>query len=302
MAAPLSSPDQRPPPPVGAMLVGSIIESAFVRRTWGIAGSGRAPRANAFLVQHGRAWYLGRDEAAIMLEAPFILWLPSSARGEFRLEAGGEGVALSILDDFLWRTVGDSGMAAHLRPLLARIAIGPADRIASRLAELETSFAALVRETREAQAGASVMMGLHLGIILVGLWRASGLASSDLTGAGAGTAQRFRQLVELHYREGADIASFARQLGVTRAHLHDACAKSLGATPLSLIHDRLVEEACRRLEQTQLSIEQIGYSLGFRDPAYFNRFFKRERGLAPGAYRRAARARAAAETPYAAWP
>ena len=67
-----------------------------------------------------------------------------------------------------------------------------------------------------------------------------------------------------------------------------ACA-SAGATPLSLIHERLVEEACQRLEQTELSIEQIGYSLGFRDPGYFNRFFKRRRGLAPGAYRKAAR-------------
>lgn len=302
MAASPTAADQRPPPPVGAMVVGSIIELAFVRRTWAVAGSGRAPRANVFLVLHGRASYLGREEAAILLEAPFILWLPSSARGEFRLEAGGEGIALSVLDDFLWRAVGDSGMAAHLRPLLARRAVAPAERIAPRLAELQTSFAALVRELRETQAGASVMMGLHLGIILIGLWRASGLATSDLSGTGAGTAQRFRQLVELHYREGAGIETFARQLGVTRAHLHDACAKSLGATPLSLIHDRLVEEACRRLEQTQLSIEQIGYSLGFRDPAYFNRFFKRERGLAPGAYRREARARAAAETPYAAWP
>jgi AraC family transcriptional activator of pobA len=284
------------------VVVGSIMEAAFVRRTWGIAASGRAPRGQAFLVLHGRAAFVAREEPALPLEAPFILWLPSSARGEFRLEAGGEGIALSVLDDFLWRTVGDSGMAVHLRPLLARIAVAPGERIAPRLAELQTSFAALVRESRETQAGASVMMGLHLGIVLVGLWRASGLALSDLTGAGAGTAQRFRQLVELHYREGAGIETFARQLGVTRAHLHDACARSLGATPLSLIHDRLVEEACRRLEETQLSVEQIGYSLGFRDPAYFNRFFKRERGLAPGAYRREARARAAAETPYAAWP
>jgi AraC family transcriptional regulator, transcriptional activator of pobA len=79
--------------------------------------------------------------------------------------------------------------------------------------------------------------------------------------------------------------------------------RSVGATPLSLVHERLIEEACQRLEQTELSIEQIGYSLGFRDPGYFNRFFKRRRGLAPGAYRKTARVGPAGEAPsFAAWP
>jgi len=307
MTAQPAPPPSRPPPgPIGAVVIGSIIEAAFVRRTWSIASASHAPRGHAFFVANGRASYAGRDEAAFELKAPFVLWLPRQSRGEFRLEAGGEGIALSILDNFLSRAVGDSGMAAHLRPLLAHAAVATAERIAPRLPEFEASFAALVRESRDAQAGASVMMGLHLAIILVGLWRASGLdAVSDLTGAGAGagTAQRFRQLVELHYREGLGIDAFARLLGVTRAHLHDACARSLGATPLELVHQRLVEEACRRLEQTQLSVEQIGYSLGFRDPGYFNRFFKRQQGAAPGAYRKQARKRAASQAPsFADWP
>jgi AraC family transcriptional activator of pobA len=71
-----------------------------------------------------------------------------------------------------------------------------------------------------------------------------------------------------------------------------------------LIHARLLEEACRRLEETELSVEQIGYSLGFRDPGYFNRFFKRQRSVAPGAYRKAtADKRGANDAPsFAAWP
>jgi AraC family transcriptional regulator, transcriptional activator of pobA len=303
MAAPLPLlPRQyRPLGPLGAAVIGSIMAPAFVQRTWSIARQSRAPRGHAFFVVNGRASFGGNIE----LKAPFALWLPSSSRGEFRLEAGGEGIALSVLDDFLWRAVGGSGLAAHLRPLLERIAIATVDRIAPHLDELGTSFSALARESREPRSGASVVMGLHLGIVLIGLWRASGLdALSGLRGAGANTAQRFRQLVELHYREGLSIDGFARLLGVTRSHLHDACARSVGATPLGLIHERLIEEACRRLEETELSVEQIGYSLGFRDPGYFNRFFKRRRGLAPGAFRNAARARRGADEPssFAAWP
>ena len=276
-----------------------------MRRTWAIAIEKRAPRGNAFFAVNGRASFIGRDERTIELKAPFALWLPSASRGEFRLEAGGDGVALSVLDDFLWRIVGGSGLATHLRPLLGRIAVATADRIAPHRAELAMSFSALARESHDQQPGASIMMGLHLGIVLIGLWRASGLdALGDLRGAGAGTARRFRQLVELHYREGLSIDEFARLLGVTRSHLHDACARSAGATPLGLVHERLVEEASRRLEETELSVEQIGYSLGFRDPGYFNRFFKRRRGLAPGAYRKTARLRGGADdsSSFAAWP
>jgi AraC family transcriptional activator of pobA len=293
------------PSPVGAPVIGSIMEPAFVRRTWAIASENRAPRGNAFFAVNGRASFVARDERTIELKAPFALWLPSASRGEFRLEAGGDGVTLSVLDDFLWRIVGGSGLAAHLRPLLGRIAVATAERMAPHRAELATSFSALARESHDQQPGAAIMMGLHLGIVLVGLWRASGLdALGDLRGAGAGTARRFRQLVELHYREGLSIDEFARLLGVTRAHLHDACARSAGATPLGLVHERLVEEACRRLEETELSVEQIGYSLGFRDPGYFNRFFKRRQGLAPGAYRKAARLRSGADdsSSFAAWP
>jgi AraC family transcriptional activator of pobA len=41
-----------------------------------------------------------------------------------------------------------------------------------------------------------------------------------------------------------------------------------------MIHERLVREACTRLQQLDLPVEQIGYGLGFRDPAYFNRFYR----------------------------
>jgi AraC family transcriptional regulator, transcriptional activator of pobA len=281
------------------------MEAAFARRTWSVSGQKHALRGHAFFAVNGRATFDGGDDGAIELKAPFLLWLPSRSRGEFCLEAGGEGIALSVLDDFLWRTVGGSGLAAHLRPLLDRIAVATPDRIAPHFTGLASSFSALARESREQQSGASIMLGLHLGIVLVGLWRASGLdALSDLRAAGAGTAQRFRQLIELHYREGLGVDEFARLLGVTRSHLHDACARSAGTTPLGLIHERLIEEACRRLEETELTVEQIGYSLGFRDPGYFNRFFKRRRELAPGAYRKETRALSGARdvASFAAWP
>jgi len=47
-----------------------------------------------------------------------------------------------------------------------------------------------------------------------------------------------------------------------------------------------LQEAKRLLLFTTASASEICYELGFKDPAYFNRFFSRQTGLSPGDYRR----------------
>ena len=205
-----------------------------------------------FLVLHGEGTFSGHDGTIVELTAPFMLWLPRLTLGEFRLPAGSDGVAASIAENFILRTVGESAVAAHLRPLLSRTTVAPHDKIAANLAEIEIAFAALVRESREQRPGASAMMGHHLGSLLLHLWRASA-GDPTVRGTGTTTVQRFRQLIELHYRDNLSIEVFAKLLGVTRAHLHDACARNARCTPLNLVHDRLLEEARLRLENTEIS-------------------------------------------------
>ncbi len=288
-----------------AAVIASRLDTALAERTWSIAERDRRHHCHLFFVRHGRAVFSGVDGHEMDLMAPALLWLPRSVAGEFCLEAGSDGVSAMIAEDFVWRIIGDSPIAAHLRPMLERVAVAPADRIAPQIAEIGASLNALVRESREPQAGGAAMMALHLGIVMIHLWRASGRgAATAQRGSGAATVQRFRQLVELHYRENLSVDDYADRLGVTRAHLHDACLRATQETPLALIHVRLLEEAQSRLEQTELPVEQIGYSLGFRDPSYFNRFFRRLSGMTPGAYRLSRPTAPATREPqsFAAWP
>jgi AraC family transcriptional activator of pobA len=291
------------PGSVSPAVIAMRMETALSRRTWSIASLEGESRCQAFLVLHGEGTFAGDDGTTVELTAPFMLWLPRLTLGEFRLPAGSDGVVASIAEDFILRSVGDSPVAAHLRPLLRRTTVAPHDKIAANLPEIEIAFAALVRESREQKPGASAMMGHHLGSLLLHLWRASG-SNTAFRGTGTTTVQRFRQLIELHYRDNLSIDVFAKLLGVTRTHLHDACGRSARCTPLKLIHDRLLEEARLRLENTEFPVEQIAYGLGFRDPGYFNRFFKRLVGVSPGTYRQnIATARSTIDAPsFAAWP
>ena len=82
------------------------------------------------------------------------------------------------------------------------------------------------------------------------------------------------------------VAGCDRMLGVSRDRLLHACRRRFGRPPIEIVHQRVLLEAQRGLIYTARTIEQIGSALGFEDPAYFSRFFKKHTGIGPQRYRR----------------
>ena len=104
-----------------------------------------------------------------------------------------------------------------------------------------------------------------------------------------GIADQFQQLVEDHFFEQHRIKAYAQQLGITADYLSEYIKKELGIAPSKLIHQRILTEAKRLLAYTDLSLTEVGQSLGFNDSAYFSRFFKREATQTPSHFRTAFR-------------
>jgi AraC-like DNA-binding protein len=99
---------------------------------------------------------------------------------------------------------------------------------------------------------------------------------------------RFRELVEREAMRQHDVAHYARQLAVSPGHLNVLSHRHLGRSAKAVITDRLSVQARRMLLYSTLSVAQVGYALGFRDPSYFTRFFRRENGRSPSAFRQMA--------------
>jgi transcriptional regulator GlxA family with amidase domain len=59
-----------------------------------------------------------------------------------------------------------------------------------------------------------------------------------------------------------------------------------GLAPIAYVQRLRIEDAKRRLERTETPIDEIGWQVGYEDPAFFRRLFRRTTGLAPGAYRK----------------
>ncbi|MFN9958651.1 MAG: helix-turn-helix domain-containing protein, partial [bacterium] len=90
-------------------------------------------------------------------------------------------------------------------------------------------------------------------------------------------------MVEHGYLEARQVAHYAQRLAITGDHLNTLVRERLGRTASGVIHDRLLLEAKRLLLHGDMSIKEVGYALGMKDPAYFTRWFSKAEGVAPAA-------------------
>ena len=59
-----------------------------------------------------------------------------------------------------------------------------------------------------------------------------------------------------------------------------------GRRPMDYVHEVRIDEARHILESTAIGVDDVGYSVGYDDPTFFRRLFKRHTGLTPATYRR----------------
>lgn len=92
-------------------------------------------------------------------------------------------------------------------------------------------------------------------------------------------------LVEENYRNNKLPVWYAAQLHITEKRLNEICKEVTGFTMSNYLKERIVLEAKRLLSHSAGSVKEIGYHLGFDDPSYFARFFKKNTGLTAGEFK-----------------
>jgi len=95
----------------------------------------------------------------------------------------------------------------------------------------------------------------------------------------------FRDLLESNYIKFKSVTDYAKIICISEKRLGQATTKVLGKSPKEIINDRVLLETKRLLVYTNLSIKEIGQELGFEDPAYFVRYFKKNTEITPVEFR-----------------
>jgi AraC family transcriptional activator of pobA len=85
----------------------------------------------------------------------------------------------------------------------------------------------------------------------------------------------FKLIVETHLTEQPSVNTIAEKLALTTNSLYRIVKEYSGVSPKDFFTNRLMIEAQRKLQYSPLSVKELAYELGFNDPDYFSRFFKK---------------------------
>jgi AraC family transcriptional activator of pobA len=99
------------------------------------------------------------------------------------------------------------------------------------------------------------------------------------------TVEALRGLLDQHFHQQRQLGFYAEKLAMTPDRLNDIVKRSTGVTAGHLIRQRVLTEAKRQLVFTNVAIHEIAYDLGFSDPSHFARFFRKQTGTTPQAFR-----------------
>lgn len=103
----------------------------------------------------------------------------------------------------------------------------------------------------------------------------------DIDNSAQSVSLKFNDLVEKNFRKLHSVSDYADMLSITPKSLSKRIKHLKGVPPSEIIQSRIILEAKRELYYTNKTAKEIAYGLGFNDPAYFNRLFKKVSNVSP---------------------
>ncbi|WP_298608994.1 helix-turn-helix domain-containing protein [uncultured Thiothrix sp.] len=226
------------------------------------------------------------EDQQYQLQGNWAVSIPPGCVHGFEFPADTQGIVLSVKASLLnSQTQQFQGLAslvehAHTVSFLEQDVL---------FAQFKNYLDLIRQELKQPYTGHEAILSWLIGTLLMTLWRQLQYSNAQMhhNPKSSQIFQQFRQAVEQHYREQWDVQAYAKALHMSVSSLNRLCQEKAGNSAKALIQERVLLEAKRRLIYTQESLERVAESLGFKDPAYFSRFFKNLAGVPPSDYRKA---------------
>lgn len=234
---------------------------------------------------------IAEAERTRALAAPCAIFIPAGAVHGFRYSRDIDGLVVTALADRL-RTI--SAADRQVATFTAETRIVDLKEDNPDAAYAVDCIRRLHAELLGRSAGRMLMLEPLITAAVVSLARVGTAPQSNdpaLADRHRARMEMLATLMAAHFREQRPVGFYASALGISPTHLNRMTRTTTGHSVQELLALQIVEAARRDLVFTPTPVQAIAYSLGFSDPAYFNRFFRRQTGMTPGAFREAERAR-----------
>ena len=142
-------------------------------------------------------------------------------------------------------------------------------------------------ELRERREGYREAVVAQLVLLLVSATRLAGGQGDELQGGATGLLDEVFAVIEQRFPGPLSLSDVAEAVHLSPGHLTTALRRRTGRTVQDWIVERRMTKARRLLVETQLGVAEVGRRVGYPDPTYFSRVFRRAHEQTPRAWRRA---------------
>lgn len=153
---------------------------------------------------------------------------------------------------------------------------------------LDTLFNVLNEEFDTRETGQEEMLRILLKRFII---RCTRLANKQLVKNGNNQSEidlirHFNVLVEEYFKNKKSVAEYAELMHKSPKTIANVFSKNSDRTPLEVIHERIIIEAKRMILFTDKTMKEVGFELGYEDPAQFSKLFKKHVGLTTSAFKK----------------
>jgi len=227
-------------------------------------------------------------DETLSLKPGTVITIPPETSHGFRFSKTVIGPVITILSSHLDHRPGDR---SQLGQWLARPQKIASDAQATDAKEAVRVLEQVAAEFGGRSRGRHEILRAYVSVLLHLLFRAGSDRHMGDNSSGDIRVDALINLVDRHFRTHRALSFYADEIGVSPTHLNRLVRAWQGCSAHELIERKILEEAKRQLIFSMNSIQEISYRLGFRDAAYFSRFFARGTGSTPKGWRAAERGR-----------
>ena len=233
--------------------------------------------------------HVNLDETSYVVQAPMFFLTPPTIPHAFTTDNNAKGHVITVRQQLVWQLM-ENMMATGwdnsnfmTSPLCVPLATDK-NKYAVHLLQL---LSLIAEENQQSGVEQDFALKALLQLILIDILRLADQSQPQQKTRKEDIRifHLFNKLIESHYKEHLTLSQYSAKISITEARLNEICRRLAGLPSKRLIMDRLTQEAKRLLSFSSVSITEIGYELGFKDPAYFARFFRKNAGVTASKYR-----------------